>query len=159
MPVIIDGHNLLWSIQKASEDFEAVSDIQLCKILGRCFMLTGEKGEIIFDGTGPPDKSGFDNISNLEVSFSGSATDADTVIENKIRANTAPKGLIIVSSDRRLRKAARARKATPIKSEVFWGNLQKRLSRRKAVDEPRAKRHGLNESETKQWLKFFGLEQ
>ena len=156
---IIDGHNLLHSIDKVDEDSESISDVQLCWIVGRYLKLIGEKGEIIFDGTGPRDKSRFDNISNLEVLFSGLGTDADTIIEDKIRANTAPKRLSIVSSDRRLRKAAQARKAMAVKSEVFWNNLQKQLSRKKTMREPAAKRHGLSESETKQWLKFFGLEQ
>jgi predicted RNA-binding protein with PIN domain len=118
-----------------------------------------EKGEIIFDGTGPRDKSGFDNIANLEVLFAGLGSDADTVIENKIKASTAPKRLSIVSSDRRLRDAARTRRATAVKSEVFWENLQKQLKRKKHVKEPEAKRMGLSESETRQWLEFFGIEQ
>ena len=159
MPTIIDGHNLLWSVQGASEDFGSISDVQLCRIVGRFLKLTGEKGEIVFDGSGPPDKTRFDNISNLEVFFTGLSSDADTVIEDKIRINTAPKRLTVVSSDRRLRKAARARKAAALKSQVFWANLQKQLSRKRIVKEPTAKRQGLNESETKQWLKFFGLGQ
>ena len=159
MPVIIDGHNLLHSIQKTSEDSESITDVQLCFIVGRYLKLISEKGEIVFDGTGPPDKSGFDNISNLEVFFAGLGSDADTVIEDKIRINTAPKRLTIVSSDRRLRVAARARKAASVKSQVFWDNLQKQLSRKKTIKEPPAKRRGLTESETEQWLKFFDIEQ
>jgi len=159
MPVIIDGHNLLHSIQKISEDSESISDVQLCYTVGRFLKLTGEKGEIIFDGTGPRDKTGFDNISNLEVFFAGLGSDADTVIEDKIKVSTAPKRLTVVSSDRRLRVAARARKATSVKSQVFWDNVQKQLRRKRTIKEPEAKRRGLTESETGQWLKFFDLEQ
>ena len=121
--------------------------------------MVGETGEIVFDGTGPRDKSQFDNFSNLEVFFAGLGSDADTVIEDKIRANSAPRRLSIVSSDRRLRAAAHTRKATTIKSEVFWDNLQKQLRQKKHIKEPEAKRSGLTESETKQWLEFFGLGQ
>jgi len=156
---IIDGHNLLHSVHKEDPDSGAISDVGLCRIVGRYLKLTGQKGEIIFDGTGPRDKSGFDDISNLEVFFAGLGTDTDTVIEDKIGANTAPRRLTIVSSDRRLRKAARARKAISVKSEVFWNNIQKQLSRKKTTKEPAAKRRGLSDSETKQWLEFFGLEQ
>jgi predicted RNA-binding protein with PIN domain len=156
---IIDGHNLLHTIFKLDGDSGAISDVGLCRILSRYFSLTSEKGEIIFDGTGPPDKSGFDNISNLEVFFAGPGTDTDTVIEDKISASTAPKGLTIVSSDRRLRSAARKRKATSIKSDVFWNDVQKQLSRKRPIKEPTEKRQGLNEGETEQWLEFFGFEQ
>jgi len=157
--VIIDGYNLLHAIHKAEEDSESINDVALCRIIGGYLKQIGEAGEIIFDGTGPRDKSGFDNISNLEVFFAGLGTDTDTIIEDKIKVNTAPKRLTIVSSDRRLRKAAQARKATAVKSDVFWSTLQKQLSRKKGIREPAAKWQGLTDSETKQWLEFFGLEQ
>jgi predicted RNA-binding protein with PIN domain len=160
MAVIIDGHNLLHSIQKEGPNAGAISDVQLCRIIGRYLKLIDEKGEIIFDGKGPRDKSGFDNISNLEVFFAGLQSDADTVIEDKITANTAPKRLTIVSSDRRLRDAARKRKATVVKSQVFWDNLCRQLARKKkTTPEPAGKRHGLSDGETELWLKIFGLEQ
>jgi hypothetical protein len=46
-----------------------------------------------------------------------------------------------------------------VKADVFWTDVQKQLSRRKTIKEPSGKRWGLSESETEQWLKFFGLEQ
>ena len=157
--IIIDGNNLLHSIVKLSDESESINDVQLCWIISRYLRAIRKQGEIIFDGAGPRDKSQFDNIANLEVCFAGLGKDADTVIENKIKANTAPTRLSIVSSDRRLRDAARARRATAVKSEIFWNNLQKQLKRKKPVKEPEAKRVGLSESETKQWLEFFGIEQ
>ena len=120
MPIVIDGYNLLWAITKMGEGSEAITDVGLCRVLGAYLKAVKEKGQIVFDGVGPPDKSGFDNIRNLEVVFTGRATDADTVIEDKIRASTAPKRLTIVSSDQRLRKATRARRAVLIKSDMFW---------------------------------------
>jgi predicted RNA-binding protein with PIN domain len=157
MPFIVDGYNLLHFIQKASEDFGAITDVQLCRLISRYLKLIDEKGEVVFDGTGPRDKNEFDNISNVEVFFAGLRSDADTVIEDKIKASTAPRRLTIVSSDRRLRDAARKRKATVVKSQVFWDNVQKQLSRKTRVKEPHAKREGLSEGETEQWLKIFDL--
>jgi len=159
MPVIVDGHNLLWSIQKTGEEGESVSDVQMCRVLGDYLRLIGDKGEIIFDGIGPPDKSGFDNIYNLEVEFSGLASDCDSVMEHKISINSAPKRLTVVSSDRRLRDAARARRAISVKSEDFWVEVQNQLSRRREKREPPQKRHGISDSETDQWMDFFGFEQ
>lgn len=155
---IIDGHNLLHSICQAGDDPQVISDVQLCRIVGTYLKRIGETAEIIFDGTGPPDKSGFDNISNLEVFFAGPGTDTDTVIEEKIRVTTTPRRLSMVSSDRRLRKAAQARKATAIKSEGFWTDVQRQLSKKERAKEPAEKRLGLSESETEQWLQYFGLD-
>jgi predicted RNA-binding protein with PIN domain len=157
MPVIIDGHNLLWSIRNIEED-SSITDAGLCKILDGYFGITGKRGEIIFDGIGPPNKTEFETIKNVEVTFSGRATDCDTVIEQRILDSTAPKLLTIISSDRRLRDAASARKGSAVNSEDFWDEVKKRLARHKPGKEPPGKRKGLTESETELWLKTFGLE-
>jgi predicted RNA-binding protein with PIN domain len=156
---IIDGHNLLHTICKLDELFEPVTDIQMCRIINSFLKLTGQKGELVFDGTGPRDKNAFDNFSNLEVFFSNIGTDADSIIEDKIKADTAPKRLLIVSSDRRLRKAAHARKAASIKSDEFWVFLDKELNKKRPKKEPGGKRQGLSEGETQKWLEIFGIEQ
>jgi len=157
--ILIDGNNLLWSVQKTDEEFSAVSDVRLCHILGRYLRLIKEKGEIIFDGVGPQDKGSFDNIVGLEVFFAGLGVDADSVIEDKIKASTAPRKLTVVSSDRRVRKAARKRRAVSVRSEAFWSGLLRSLNRGEKHREPTAKRTGLTEGETQQWLSFFGIEQ
>jgi predicted RNA-binding protein with PIN domain len=158
MPFIIDGHNLLWSVHNVGADFESISDLQLCRIVSRYLKIIGEKGEMVFDGIGPPDKSGFDNIDNLEVVFSGRDIEADTIIINKIRADTAPKRLTVVSGDRKVRASARTRKALSVKSNVFWKQLQRQLSSKKPQAEPAEKHTGIGEAETSQWLKFFGID-
>jgi hypothetical protein len=158
MAVIIDGHNLLWLIRNQEED-KSITDVTLCRILDIYFGLTKETAEIIFDGIGPPDKSVFDGIKNMELTFSGRATDCDTLIENRILESTAPKRLVIVSSDRRLRDAADKKKAVAVKSEDFWDEVQKRISKHKPGKEPAGKRKGLTQGETELWLKEFGIEQ
>ncbi len=158
--VIIDGHNLLWAVWGAREGPERISDLQLCRLVGWYLAQIGETGEIVFDGPGPRDKSDFGAIEGVEVLFSGFRTDADTVIGDKIKASTAPRRLTVVSSDRRLRKAARARRAIAVKSEVFWSQVQKesrRSSKASREDEPAGKEKGLTESETEHWLEFFHM--
>lgn len=158
MPVIIDGHNLLWSIQNPEEGI-SVTDTGLCKLLDRYFGIMGDKAEIIFDGIGPPDKTEFNSIRNIEVTFSGRNTDCDTIIEHRIRDSTAAKRLTIVSSDRRLRDAAESRKAISQKCEDFWQEVQKLLAKQKKSKEPSGKRTGLTDSETELWLKQFGFKE
>ena len=123
MPIIIDGHNLLWMLQKSGNQFDSLTDLKLCHIITRYLRLVSEKGHIVFDGTGPKDQRAFDNISNLEVSFSGLGREADEVIEKKITASTDPRRITLVSNDRRLRAAARAAKASAIKTEAFWNSI------------------------------------
>lgn len=142
-----------------AEGPDAISDVGLSRVVGRYLKQIGDGGELIFDGTGPRDKSDFDNIDGIEVLFAGLGTDADTIIEGKIAANSAPRRLTIVSSDNRLRKAARARRANAVKSDEFWSELQRELRRNRPADEPSGKVRGLSDGETEQWLQFFGLEQ
>ncbi len=155
---LIDGYNLLHVVLKAEEGSGATDDLGLCRVLSRYLTQIGTAGVIIFDGPGPPDKSGFDNLNNLEILFAGLGADADSAIEDKISASTAPKRLTVVSNDRRLRKAARARKCTSMKSEVFWANIRRQLSRKRPTSEPAGKRLGLSDSETDKWLDAFGFE-
>ncbi len=156
--IIIDGNNLLCAVQESAAGSDVIGDIGICRIIGRYVRAVGEKGQVVFDGGGPPDKSAFDNIEGVEVFFAGLGGDADGVIEDKIRADTSGARLTVVSSDRRLRKAARAKRAGAIKSDVFWLSVEKRLNREAPKKEPPAKREGLSESETERWLEMFGLD-
>lgn len=158
MPFIIDGYNLLHLAQNQDHGFGSMTDIDLCRHLDKYLKQTGEKGQIVFDGIGPPDKNGFNNLTRLEIIFSGQNKDADSVIENKISLSTAPKLLTIVSSDRRIRSAAMARKATSVKSDQFWIELERQLNRKRHPKDPSEKHHGLNQGETEQWMKIFGIE-
>ena len=87
---IVDGNNLLWAIQERFEDREIATEVQLCRVLSRYFVRTVEEGQVVFDGAGPADKSAFERIANLEVIFAGFHNDSDSVIEKKIKADTAP---------------------------------------------------------------------
>lgn len=156
---LIDGYNLLWSTYKDDSDAHEITEAQMCKLLHNVLAALNDKGAIIFDGIGPPDKTGLAGTSCLEVIFSGTRTDADTIIENLISTNTAPRSLIVVSSDRRLRDAAKARRAVSVKSEQFWSNQVSRLGQPQKQVEPQEKQAGLDEGQTKHWLEYFGIEQ
>ena len=157
---IIDGDNLLWALRQSLEEREIATELELCIALSRYFASTGELGQVIFDGAGPSDRSEFDKIANPEIIFAGFSRDADSVIEERLKVSTAPRQLTVVSSDRRLRKAAAVRKASALKSEEFWQLVRKELGRKKPrKTEPEEKREGLSESETDKWMEAFGLDQ
>jgi len=157
MPYIIDGHNLLWAIQNNDERFEPQDEVQMCWTIGRYLSRIGEQGELVFDGVGPADKGCFDNIPGLAVSFAGRSSDADGIIEEKIKAYSSSHLLTVVSSDRRLRRAASCRKAAAIRADAFWEKVLAQVNKKRPAREPTAKRHGLSESETDVWLDAFGL--
>lgn len=157
--IVIDGHNLLWAIHEIADGPEPRDEVALCRIISRYLSAVGDKGEIVFDGTGPSDKRVFDSITGLDVIFAGLGTDADTVIEDKVRASSASREMTVISSDRQLRRAAQSQRAKAVKADEFWRTVQRELSRKHIDREPTAKQTGLSESETDRWLEIFDLDQ
>lgn len=156
--ILIDGTNLLWTVKESSDDYERITEVQLCEMLDTYLVLAGEEGEIVFDGAGPPDTGIFGGVTHLEIFFSGFNKDADTVIEEKVLATGAPQRLTVVSSDRRLRLAAAGQRSAALKSDLFWNQVRKELAGKKPrSQEPQEKQEGLTESETDQWMDMFGL--
>ena len=158
MPVIIDGYNLLYAIAAVGEEYQSFSEEDLCRSISEYLVKVRDRGAVVFDGTGPPDKDGLGGLKNMEVYFSGPHTDADTIIEEKILDNTAPKSLIVISSDRRLKDAARKRKAVSIPSDVFWRMLIQELDKKVPTPEPKEKRHIITEHETHQRMTLFDID-
>lgn len=156
MPVIVDGYNLLRVIQK-QEQFAGMDEVEMCRFLAEYLRRVRDRGQVVFDGIGPPDKSGLGGWNNMEVYFAGEHTDADSIIEEKIEDNTAPRSLVVVSSDRRLRTAAKRRKAVSVGAEEFWLIMCKTLEKDLPRPEPKEKRHGVTDAETDQWLDIFDL--
>jgi len=159
MPYLIDGYNLLRAVQK-TEEFSSLTDVQMCRAVSDYLGCVRDHGHIVFDGIGPPDKSAFGGIPGVEVYFSGESCEADDIIEDKIFDNTAPKSLVVVSSDRRIRSAAARRKAIDISAEMFWQTLLAQLEKQanRPAPEPTEKRHGLTERETDLWIDMFDLD-
>ncbi len=84
---------------------------------------------------------------------------ADELIEKLILADSSPRKLIVVSSDHRLQRAARRRRATPIDSDVWYAEvLKRRIARQKpaVIDAPKPP-GPLSPSEVSYWLGKFGV--
>jgi predicted RNA-binding protein with PIN domain len=95
----------------------------------------------------------------ITVMFASRDEDADTVIERLIAADSAPKRLTVVSSDHRLQRAAKRRKATAQDSDVWFAQLLRdRAARSKpssTADLPKPE-GPLTTGEVSQWLREFG---
>ncbi len=63
------------------------------------------------------------HVEGSELIYAGPGRDADSLIERLIEAETAPRRLTVVSSDRRIQKAARRRRARVMPSDDFIGAL------------------------------------
>ena len=85
---------------------------------------------------------------------------ADDLILERIAADSAPRRLTVVSSDRELRRAGRRRRCKLARSEEFADTLISASDRPppRAPAEPPEKRHGcLTPAETQAWMRELGL--
>lgn len=94
----------------------------------------------------------------MTVRFAPRGLDADAVIEDLIEAESSPRRLTVVSSDHRLHRAARRRKAKAIDSDVWYGELI-----RSRIERARSKKHAgkptgpISDVEVRFWLREFGV--
>ena len=159
MPVLIDGNNLQYAAFD-EEPERPVGRVKLCQILGVWARRLGECVSVVFDGP-VPDGGLLQQFgdSHVTVTFSGSGVSADSVIAALIAADSAPRRLVVVSTDREVARAAKRREATSMRSDEFWQLVQSELRRpERLVDEPPEKRRGLADQQTDDWLRAMGFD-
>ncbi len=161
MPVLIDGNNLLFAAQAAGDPDHRLGRDGLCAALSAWALRMRQRVRVVFDGPAPSE--GFQAQlarDAVEVSFSGAGVSADEALIDLLARDSAARRIAVVSSDREIARAARRRRARPMKSEAFWARLQDDLQRpaRLPNPEPREKRAGLSANATDHWLRELGLE-
>lgn len=159
MPVLIDGYNLYHYVRGLYREEEIDLAIPaFCRVLDEWTRRARQKVTVVFDGAAPPPmRQNQTRFGALGVRFAGPGAEADAIIENLIADNTAPRLLTVVSSDRRIRRAAKRRGCKIQTSDEFWLTLAHRLAARKTRPEPREKTSGILDYEREYWLKIFGL--
>lgn len=159
MPVLIDGNNLLFAARELENPDQPPGRARLCAVLGRWAERRAERVHVVFDG--PPPSGGLaEQIghSALIVSYSGRRT-ADAVLMQLLETDSAARRLTVVSSDRAVAKAAKRRRAKPVRSQVFWAAVQRDLARPEREPlEPPEKTEGLPPGDEDEWLRELGLD-
>lgn len=116
---------------------------------------------VVFDAHSPP--PGLPRAvehRGLTVRFSSGYTDADSLIEELIRTDSSPRRLRVVSSDHRLQRAARRRKAHAVDSDVWYAEtIDRRRQRRESTpDVPARPPLPLLQEDVNYWIRQFGGE-
>ena len=123
--LLIDGYNLLHAAGLARDrygpgQFEKCRQRLLQEVADRLSEAQRDRTTVIFDAKeAPADVAAVQKFAGITVVYSV-GSDADTMIEAMLESHSAPKQVLVVSSDHRLQKAASRRKAKSIDSEVFW---------------------------------------
>ncbi len=156
MPYLIDGNNLIHALMEVGP---AVERVGLCAVLAKA-LPAGEDVCVVFDGPHPEMGFPAELAERVEAIFTPGHPADETIIA-RIAANSAPRRLTVVSSDREIRRAATRRRCQSVSSEDFAQTLCHLLDKAdtpgRPGPEPKEKRHGLSEEQTDDWLRYFGL--
>lgn len=120
-----------------------------------------ERAVVVFDAHDPPaDRPRTYRHQGILVRFAERTTDADSLIEELIREESAPRRLTVVSSDRRIQRAARRRKARPVDANTWYAELshRRRVQAKKATQGPAKPPVPLLEEDVHYWLRRFGYD-
>jgi len=168
MPLIIDGYNLLYAAGLVgSVDGEGSFEGERRALLDALLVVIDPKEltqtVVVFDSAkAPPGLPRLYNYQQITVRFATGYADADEMIEELIQEHHAPKRLTVVSSDHRVQRAARRRKAKAIDSDSWFRLMRQTRARRReaeATKPPLPKRPSapaIPQSEVSEWVEFFG---
>lgn len=160
MKLIIDGYNLLYAAGLLGRGLGpgslARSRMALLNFVAES-VNEDQRAEImvVFDARGaPPGLPDRLVHRGIIVRFAPKDREADELIEELVRAESAPRRLTVVSSDHRLQRAARRRRATAIDSDRWYEEaLRHRVGRPPVLpDKPSAT---LGPDEVAYWLERF----
>ncbi len=116
---------------------------------------------VVFDAReAPPGLPSVVPHRGITVRFATRHEEADDLIEELIRADSAPRRLVVVSSDHRIQRAARRRRAKAFDSDVWYADLirARRERERASADAPARPAVPLLEEDVNYWLRKFGGE-
>jgi predicted RNA-binding protein with PIN domain len=163
MTLLIDGYNLLHASGilgrgRGPGGFER-SRLALLNFIAESLPAeTVAKTTVVFDAAhAPPGMPRVLNHRGRCVRFAASHADADSLIEELIRADSAPRQLVVVSSDHRLHRAARRRRAQAIDSDRWYAETLRRRRETSRKSSPVAAKPAAlaGDDEVAYWLAKF----
>jgi len=166
MPTLIDGYNLLNAapVPVAVRGKASLEKARLALLNFLAESLAPEyvsRTVVVFDAHDPPWGVPREmRHKGLVVRFAAREADADSLIEELILADNSPRRLTVVSSDHRIQRAARRRRARAVDSDVWYAEvLRARQERQKAAAErPERPAAPLLDEDVRFWMREFGVE-
>jgi predicted RNA-binding protein with PIN domain len=166
MSLLIDGYNLIYAAgivgRGSGPGGLQRSRLALLNFLAESLDLADlPRTTVVFDAhdapRGVPRQVGH---RGMTVRFAVQYHEADDLIVELIRADSAPRRLIVVSSDHQIQRAARRRKAQAIDSDVWYADLLRvRRERQEAFPDAAARPAvPLLAEDVNYWLRQFGGE-
>ena len=165
MPLIIDGYNLLNVVGIIGRGV-GPGGLERARLALLNFLAesidTKEIGKtiVVFDSREAPWGLPRSVLHRgLAVQYASKYPDADCLIEELIQKQSAPRQLTVVSSDHRLHRAARRRRARAVDSDIWYAEiLRARRERQEPSQEDTPSRPPvpLLPEDVEYWLELFG---
>ena len=177
--LLIDGYNVVSPItgprQRASRSvapdwLHRERSLLIRRLVKHLPVAVAERTCVVFDAASPPkDRPSEYRWEGIEIRFAVDYPEADDLIEELIAEHSAPKQLMVVSSDHRIQNAAKRRGCETFDSQQWLDNLlDERLGiqaemRKNAGQGRGAENHGkptsgVDPDEVDQWMKDFGFD-
>jgi len=153
MPLLIDGHNLIGKMPDISLE-DPDDEAKLVSRLKAYCSRTHKRATVVFDQGLPGGTSHVLSSSVVKAIFAPAGRVADGILKERIRKSRDPQGLIVVTSDHEVARAAEARRARVIRSEDFARQIESSSSGEISggAGKPGAT---LGEDEVSEWLRLF----
>lgn len=160
MPLIVDCYNVLHLTMPPM--LAGLGEAGLCHALARTtWAASGGPITVVADGRPKPLGVEASPVAEVDLIYSGSHRSADDLIIDLINADSAPRRLTVVSSDRVIRAATRRRRARDLTSEDFINQLCEQLRKHAQGPPPPGRPHfaPLPPELVQRWKNAFGFEE
>ncbi len=164
MDLIIDGYNLLYAVgihapRRGPQNLEGARGVLLQFLEATLSVADRKRTAVVFDA-GPEAPRGLPRKfidREMTIHFASEYENADALIEELIRDCSSPRSLTVVSSDHRIQRAAKKRRAEAIDSEIWYARVcQKQIARTNpGAEKPLAPE---TPGEVELWLKKFQID-
>jgi hypothetical protein len=165
MSILIDGYNLLNSVGIVGPD-SGRSGLERSRRALLNFLAQAidpaelSQTTVVFDASNPPPgRPRVIEHRGLTVRFAAQYKDADSLLEELIQADTSPRRLTVVSSDHRVQRAARRRRARAVDSDVWYLEIFRQWRARQPSALPAVPARPsvpLGQDEIDYWVRQFG---
>jgi predicted RNA-binding protein with PIN domain len=165
MRILIDGYNLLHasgifadSGPRRLTELARARRALLRFLAGALQPASRAQTVVVFDASAaPPGLPRHEVCFGLQVQYAAGFPEADALLEELIRRHHTPRQLTVVSSDHRVQRAARRRRASAVDSRSWLESLIAQNRATHAAPQPSKPSLPLSDEEVEYWVRQFSV--